>query len=110
MADPLAYEPNTLDLYASVAEPFNQYGDEKELDYWLAVRLHGSREHSDANLVLIVSDYAVVSHLGFMQVLADQLPTVVEKAVASEQHSEGQAASCISMYSVARVICSSIKA
>jgi hypothetical protein len=36
LADPLAYEPNTLDLYASVAEPFNQYGDEKELDYWLA--------------------------------------------------------------------------
>jgi hypothetical protein len=27
-----------------------------------------------------------------MQVLADQLPTVVEKAVASEQHSEGWAA------------------
>jgi len=38
LADPLGYDPNTLDMHASVACPVNQYAEEKELDYWLAVR------------------------------------------------------------------------
>ena len=36
----------------------------------------------------------VISWL-YVQVLADQLPTVVEKAVASEQHSEGETTDCL---------------
>jgi len=55
LADAARYQPNTLDMHASVSNdcPVNLYGEEREMDYWLGV-------------------------------LADQIPAVVEKAVASE--------------------------